>query len=145
MANSDNPRTGAEFERQVRTFFAGRGLLLEPNVAVSVGRTIRRPHRFDLGSVTPPVLVECKCHAWTESGNSPSAKLTVWNEAMLYFSLAPRKFRKLLVVQRSVRGSTSLAEHYVKRYEHLIPRGVELWEFDSVSGEGQCLHGRRTT
>jgi len=142
VANSDNPRTGAEFERQAQSFFAKRGLVLRPAVAVPVGGSVKRLHKFDLGSETPPVLVECKCHVWTEGGNAPSEKLTVWNEAMLYFSLAPPQYRKLLVVQRSLRVSLPLAEHYVKRYAHLIPAGVELWEFDPLSGDGRCVHGR---
>ena len=138
MANCDNPGTGAAFERRVQEFFANRGLALEPNLAVLIGfGEARKPHKFDLGSAVPPVLVECKCHAWTEGGNSPSAKLTIWNEAMLYFSLVPPEYRKLLVAQKSVRGSTSLVQHYIERFGHLIPPGVELWEFDPVSG--QCV------
>ena len=84
--------------------------------------------------------MEGKCHTWTEGGNAPSAKLTVWNEAMLYFACAPPKYRKLLVVQRSLRGSETLAEHYLKRYRHLVPGGVELWEFDSVARQGRLLY-----
>jgi hypothetical protein len=29
MANTDNPRTGAEFERQVQVFFAKKGHMLQ--------------------------------------------------------------------------------------------------------------------
>ncbi len=141
MANSDNPRKGADFERAIRAFFETQGLVLQPNMAVAVGGNTKKLHKFDLGSEEPPVLVECKCHIWTEGGNSPSAKLTVWNEAMLYFSLAPSKYRKLLVVQRSLRASLSLAEHYLMRYEHLVPAGVELWEFDPISKQAHCING----
>ena len=77
MASADNPRTGAEFERQVQAFFAKQGLLLQTSLTVEVGGAVKRPHKFDLGSETPPVLVECKCHVWTEGGHVPSAKLTV--------------------------------------------------------------------
>lgn len=140
MANCDTPRTGAEFERVVQEFFAKQGLVLASKVGVPVGvGAEKRVHRFDLGSETPPVLVECKCHVWTGGGNSPSAKLTVWNEAMLYFSCAPPQYRKILVVQRSLRGSDTLAEHYLKRYRHLVPEEVELWELDPVSGQGRLL------
>ncbi|HXL34331.1 MAG TPA: hypothetical protein VN953_05395 [Gemmatimonadales bacterium] len=108
-------------------------------VPVGTGKA-KKDHKFDLGSESPPVLVECKCHTWTEGGNAPSAKLTVWNEAMLYFACAPLKYRKLLVVQRSLRGPETLAEHYLKRYRHLVPGGVELWEFDSVTRQGRLLY-----
>jgi hypothetical protein len=144
MANADNPRTGAEFERLVQAFFAGQGLSLVPKLGVPVGiGTAKKVHRFDLGSETPPVLVECKCHVWTEGGNAPSAKLTVWNEAMLYFACAPEKYRKIMVVQRSLRGLESLAEHYLKRYRHLVPTRVEIWEFDPATTQGRLLHESR--
>lgn len=145
MANSDNPRSGAEFEQLVQAFFAKQGLFLVPDVAVPVGvRNAKKAHRFDLGCETPPVLVECKCHVWTEGGNAPSAKLAVWNEAMLYFACAPETYRKLLVVQRSLRGNETLAEHYLRCYRHLVPAGVELWEFDPISKEGRCFHESRS-
>jgi hypothetical protein len=141
MANSDNPRTGADFEDVVGTFFATQNLSLVPRLVVPVGAGVaKKNHTFDLGSERPPVLVECKCHTWTEGGNAPSAKLTVWNEAMLYFACAPPEYRKLLVVQRSVRGSETLAEHYLKRYRHLMPSGVEFWEVDSTTRQGRLLH-----
>lgn len=142
MANADNPRTGAEFELLVQAFFASQGLSLVPKLEIPVGiGATKKVHRFDLGSETPPVLVECKCHVWTETGNAPSAKLTVWNEAMLYFACAPEKYRKIMVVQRSLRGVESLAEHYLKRYRHLVPSQVELWEFDPATKQGRLLHG----
>lgn len=46
------------------------------------------------------IVIECKSHTWTSGDNVPSAKLTVWNEAMYYFSLTPSEFRKVLVVKR---------------------------------------------
>ena len=88
MANSDNPGRGAKFEDAVRRFFLNHGLRLEANYTVDVGAaSVRKPRRFDLGCVEPAMLVECKSHSWTEGGNAPSAKLSVWNEAMFYFSL----------------------------------------------------------
>lgn len=129
MKNSDNPARGAHFESKVKRFFSKQGLALESNFAVPVGfGREKKEHRFDLGSAMPPVIVECKCHTWTAGGNSPSAKLTNWNEAMLYFSLAHSRYRKIFVAQRSLRGSISLANHYLERYGHLIPRDVEIWE-----------------
>lgn len=72
--------------------------------------------------------------------NSPSAKLTVWNEAMYYFHLAPPEFRKIMFVLKHLRyGAESLAEYYIRRYSHLIPQDVELWEFDELSSSGERL------
>jgi hypothetical protein len=62
--------------------------------------------------------------------------MTVWNEAMFYFYLAPHHFRKIFVVERSLREKTSLVSHYVRCHGHLIPEDVELWEFDPLTAEG---------
>jgi len=131
MANRDNPRRGAEFEGIAKSEFARLGIPLQKNFSVDLGVSSRKkPHNFDLGSSSPPLLVECKRHTWTDGGNAPSAKLTVWNKAMFYFVIAPDEFRKILYVLRSVRRGESLSEHYIKRFEHLIPKGVEIWEYD---------------
>jgi hypothetical protein len=96
-------------------------------------------HRFDLGSESPPVLVECKSHTWTQSGNMPSAKMTVWNEAMYYFHVAPAIYRKVLFVLKHSRRDVSLASYYLKTYGHLVPDGVEVWEFDTSSNTAARL------
>ena len=51
---------------------------------------------------------------------------------MLYFSLAPSDCRKILFVLRdwSEKRGESLAQYYVKTHSHLIPGGVEIWEYD---------------
>lgn len=140
MANSDNPRRGAAFELAVQDWLTTIGIRTTQNLVVHVGATSeRRAHKFDLGCTDPPTLVECKCHTWTDGGNAPSAKLTVWNEAMHYFACAPREYRKMLVVLRSTRAGESLAAHYLRRYSHLIPAGVELWEFDDSTRHGVQL------
>lgn len=59
----------------------------------------------------------------------PSAKLTVWNEAMYYFALTPRRFRKIFFVLKDLRRTESLAEYYVRLQSHLIPDDVEVWEY----------------
>ena len=67
-----------------------------------------------------------------ESARRWSAKITVWNEAMYYFAIAPPSYRKIFFVLRDVRAKTgeSLAEYYVRTYRHLIPSDVEVWEYD---------------
>jgi len=58
---------------------------------VLLGAHNRKKHRrFDLGcGAGRPTLIECKSHKWAAGNNIPSAKLTVWNESMHYFHLAP--------------------------------------------------------
>ena len=98
MGNADNP-TGAKFEAAVQAFFRSKGLDLHRDYSVDVGAgSTHKSRKFDLGSGKPATLVECKSHTWTEGGNAPSAKLSVWNEAMLYFLVAPPSHRKILAV-----------------------------------------------
>src|SRR5665213_510111 len=91
-----NAHAGSDFEEVAQKFFGTQGIVLSKNFSIAVGVSSRKKaHRFDLGSENPPVLVECKSHTWTKGGNMPSAKLTVWNEAMYYFHLAPPQYRKV--------------------------------------------------
>jgi hypothetical protein len=132
-----NAHAGREFEALARTYFAAcEGLHLQPNFPVHLGHPSRtKSHRFDLGSEDPAVLVECKSHNWTVSGNMPSAKVTVWNEAMYYFHLAPAHYRKILFVLHARHSSQgqSLAEYYFRTCGHLIPPGVSIVEYNPES------------
>ncbi len=134
-----NSHAGRDFEDAVEAFLARQGLLLARDFAVPIGHRQTRTHRFDLGSGEPPVLVECKSYTWTSGGNSPSAKIRGLNEAMLHFSVAPPAYRKILVMLRHMRRKVSLASHYIRNQGHLIPTGVEVWEFDPETGVGECL------
>ncbi len=102
----------------------------------------KRLHRFDHGSDDPKVVVECKRHTWTATGNAPSAKMAVWNESMYYFHLLPTEYRKMLFVllHRFNPEGKTLVNYYIGRFEHLIPFGVEIWEFDDVSGQGLSVY-----
>ena len=68
--------------------------------------------------------------------------MTVWNESMYYFHLAPRHFRKYLCVllDRRHRTGESLSTYYLRNYGHLVPDGVEVWEFDESSGIATRVH-----
>jgi hypothetical protein len=137
-----NAGVGRSFEAVARAYFlANERLNLVPNFVVEVGVSDRKKkHRFDLGSADPPVLVECKSHTWTQTGNMPSAKMTVWNEAMYYFHVAPKNFRKIMFVLKHDRRGQSLASYYLHAHGHLIPDGVEVWEFDAETQTGERLH-----
>lgn len=132
-----NAHAGREFEADALAYFSEKeGLNLSSSFSVSLGvNKLRKSHRFDFGSEEPAVLVECKSHNWTDSGNMPSAKVTVWNEAMYYFHLAPEKYRKILFVleARHARQPETLAEYYARINGHLIPSGVSIIEFNPVS------------
>lgn len=95
-------------------------------------RCKKKNHVFDLGCSSRKWVVECKSHRWTTGHNVPSAKLTVWNEAIFYFCAAPLDYKKVLFVLRDLRRGSgeSLATYYLRTYEHLVPEGVEIWEYD---------------
>jgi hypothetical protein len=82
------------------------------------------------------VLVECKCHKWTDGNNAPSAKMSIWNEAMFYFRLAPKKFRKILFVLRASnpKNGKTLTEYYIENYYHFIPKDVIFYEYSEQNG-----------
>ena len=135
-----NTGVGQRFEDIARSFFKKQGVDLVQNFSVPVGvATHKKAHRFDLGSLAPPVLLECKSHAWTSGDNVPSAKMTVWNEAMYYFHIAPKEYRKIMFVLKHQRKGISLASYYLRTYGHLVPEGVEVWEFDMDANSGEKL------
>jgi hypothetical protein len=137
-----NSHAGREFEGRARQFFANRGIDLNHNLKVPVGiGAQKKRHAFDLGCDAQKIIVECKSSTWTRGANIPSAKLTVWNEAMYYFSLAPTDYRKMMFVLRhecSKRGLT-LAAYYLKTYGHLVPPDVEFWEYDEMAHDAACI------
>ncbi|WAK04461.1 hypothetical protein LZ558_20985 (plasmid) [Methylobacter sp. YRD-M1] len=136
VGSVSNAHVGRDFESIAKEHFRQQGILLGSSYSVPVGvGTDKKSRQFDLGSGDPPILVECKSHRWTTGGNVPSAKITVWNEAMYYFHLAPDSYKKVLFVLRDVnkKRGKSLAEYYIKNYRHLIPKNVEILEYDEES------------
>ncbi|HWM46188.1 MAG TPA: hypothetical protein VNR11_04665 [Xanthobacteraceae bacterium] len=69
----------------------------------------------------------------------PSAKMTVWNEAMYYFHVAPPSYRKILFVLKHFRKEQSLAAYCLKTHGHLVPADVELWEYDFEASTAERL------
>jgi len=141
MANKDNPATGAKFELLIKEYFRKKGISLERPFILKIGASsLKKEHNFDLGSKTLKIVIECKSHTWTETGNAPSAKMSVWNEAMYYFSLVPKKYKKIFFFKKSLRRGESLGQYYIRRYSHLIPKNVELWEFCVNSNRAKKLY-----
>ena len=135
---NNNPEVGNAFELQVQQYLAQHmGLALGRRFRLDVGVFHVRPRQFDLGSGDPPVLVECKSYRWTRSGNAPSAKLSQFVEAMYYFYLVRPGFRKMVFLARhhNEERDETLAHYIVRTRRHLIPRDVEVWEFNEATGE----------
>lgn len=137
IGSISNAHAGKDFEEAARLFFAKTGISLQSGFSAPVGYKIKKSHKFDLGSEDPPILVECKSYTWTSGGNSPSAKIRGLNEAMLLFSLSPKRYRKILFVLRYLRKDVSLAAYYIKTQGHLIGPNIEIWELDLDKGHGE--------
>ena len=134
-----NTSVGNKFEAKAERFFKKQGFQLTPKVSIAIGiNRVKRQHKFDLVDIDNKVLIECKSHTWTKSGKIPSAKMTTWDQAMYFFHAAPNDYRKILFVLRDLnkqKGET-LAEYYIRTKQHLIPKEVEIWEFDESIGKG---------
>jgi hypothetical protein len=67
--------------------------------------------------------------------------MSVWNEVMYYFSVAPSNYRKILFVLQdySSKRKETLLEYYLRTYGHLIPRGVEFIEFDEAKAAARAV------
>lgn len=137
IGSKSNSQTGKDFEQASKVFFSSLGLQLDQDISIEIGiGDKKKNHSFDLGCLKSNVIVECKSHKWTSGGNVPSAKLTVWNEAMYYFYVAPNYFRKILFVLHDFneKRNETLAQYYIRTYRHLIPDNVEFWEYDEKTG-----------
>jgi hypothetical protein len=140
VGSVSNAHAGNDFEEIAQRFFAEQDIPLIRNFVVPVGVGLQKKgHCFDLGTQSPATLVECKSHTWTQGGNMPSAKLTVWNEAMYYFYLAPKQYRKIFFVLKHLRREVSLATYYMANYQHLIPDDVEIWEYCTLEQSGKRI------
>ena len=133
VGSISNAHVGSDFENTAQEILAAQGLKLEKDFRLSIGiEEKKKDRRFDLGSKSSRIIVECKSHKWTKGNYVPSAKMTVWNEAMYYFLLAPKNYQKILFVLRhyNLKKKETLVEYYRRTYGHLIPSGVEIWEYD---------------
>ena len=138
MGALNNAHVGREFEAQARRALAERGIDLDPDYKVAVGiASERKEHAFDLGSKDPKVIVECKSQTWTAGNKVPSAKMKNWAEAMFYFHMAPDAYRKIFLVEKSVRETTgeTLLSYFMRTQFHMIPADVEFWELNCTTGD----------
>ncbi len=131
---TSNTRVGEEFENQIQDYFRRKKKInLEKKLKLKIGISKnKKEHSFDLGNKDKKIIIECKSHKWTEGNNVPSAKMTVWNEAMYLFSLVNSDYEKYFVVLKdySNKRQKTLGEYYLERYGHLIPEDVEIYEYD---------------
>lgn len=95
---------------------------------IKIGFNTLKEHKYDL--TNSEMVVECKDYSWTKGNNIPSAKISHLREVMLYFSVTSNEYRKLLVLNRSIRtlNNESLGEYFIRLNNAFIPSNVEIWE-----------------
>lgn len=133
ISNSD---IGGSLEKKAQKVLVGNGLRLQADHKVLCGlRARRKNHACDLGSKIPNGIVECKSHTWTSGGSVPSAKMTNRAEAVFYFQMAPRDYRKIF--KRSIRSGSeeTLPASFLREHPRMIPPEVEFWALDGVGDE----------
>lgn len=132
MSNSENPKNGADFQREVRQYFTekyGSGFELEKKLAIGEPP---KDHKFDIVNLDLKIVIECKRYTWTETGNVPSAKMGFTNEAAFYLSFLPNSYEKYIVMLKSnhIKRKESLAEYYYRINRHLLG-AIKIAEYDS--------------
>ena len=101
MSNSDNPKRGAYFQKQVMGWFQREyGAEFELEKKIPIGNPAK-DHKFDIVDVAGTIAIECKRYTWTETGNVPSAKMGFTNEAAFYLTFLPNSYEKYIVMLKS--------------------------------------------
>lgn len=140
MSNSDNPRIGTDFQKQVLEWFQTyRGAGFEMETKIPIGNPAK-DHKFDIVNLDKRIAIECKRYTWTITGNVPSAKMGFTNEAAFYLSFLPENFEKYIVMLRSYneKRNESLAEYYYRTNHHLIGK-VIVAEYDPLTNKMQIV------
>lgn len=97
-----------------------------------------KAHRFDLASSDNGLVGECKNYHWTVSGNVPTAKISILNEAVLCLIQLRTGTHRFVVLPRSVHPSRNetLAGYYHRTYRHLLG-DICIFELDVTAKEVQ--------
>ncbi len=147
MSNSDNPKKGAEFQKQVKNWFTKNyRTSFKEEVEIPIGSPLTDPsgyknHKFDIVSDDQSIVIECKRYTWTKTSNVPSAKMGTTNEAAFYLSLLKGKHKKLIVMLKACnpKRKETLAEYYYRTNKHLLG-DIIIAEFDPDSDDMHFLN-----
>ena len=142
MSNSENPKKGADFQKQVQQYFVkkyGPGFELEKKIPIGEPP---KDHKFDIVNSDLGIVLECKRYTWNEAGNVPSAKMGFTNEAAFYLRFLPDSCEKYIVMLKAhhPKRQESLAEYYYRMNKHLLGM-VKIAEYDPVSNDLRVLNG----
>ncbi len=140
MSNSDNPKNGAMFQRQVKDWFQTHfNTTFELEKKLPIGYPAK-DHKFDIVDQDNTIAIECKRYTWTETGNVPSAKMGFTNEAAFYLSFLSDNYKKYIVMLYSFheKRSETLAEYYYRTYRHLLGN-INIAEYDPEKNQMRVI------
>lgn len=126
-----NTKSGADFQIQVKNWFQQTyGIKFELEKKIAIGYPAK-DHRFDIVDEFGKIAIECKKYTWTETGNMPSAKISIVNEAAFYLSFLPDTYDKYIVMlySRHIKRNETLAEYYYRINRHLLGN-IKVAEFN---------------
>lgn len=130
-----NNLTGNEFEKIVKNILEEYlKEKLEKQKKIEIGYSIKKEHKFDLGNEN--YIIECKSYEWTKNKNNPSGKISTLRETILYFSLVPKSYKKILVLKKSsLKNNETIFDYFIRLNSHLIPEDLILLEIDIENNE----------
>lgn len=104
---------------------------------ICIGTNKKKEHVFDFASSDKSIVVECKAYTWTEGDNTPSGKISTFNEAVYFLNFLPKDTIKILCIKKEVnpKHEKSLAEYYVSQYGHIIGDVIILEVSDEEGGK----------
>lgn len=101
---------------------------------VEIGYNIKKNHKFDLGNSN--YVIECKNYEWTKNNNNPSGKISTLRETLFYFTLAPKNYKKILVLKRSkLKNNETILDYFTRLNRYLIPDDLILLEINIETNE----------
>ena len=127
-----NKQKGDMFEIKAKEIMQNfLGCELEEQYKVDIGFSVQKTHKYDFGN--EKFVIECKSYSWTEGNDIPSAKLSHLKEVIFYFSLTPNSYKKILVLNKSIRNrdEKSLGTYFVEINRAFILENVEIYEIEN--------------
>ena len=128
---------GIQFEISVSKYLEANNSIVTKQypVNICINSRISKVHKYDFGN--NEIVVECKDYNWTKGHNYANSKISGINEVMLLFLGTPPKYTKKLFLRLTdkigVNNPETIFEYYIRKYQHLIPSGIEIYELDPIT------------
>ena len=111
-------------------------IILDMDYELTLGTENKFKHIFDLGSCDKSVLIKCKSDIWPNDEKTLAEKMSIWNETMFYFNLAPEKYRKIFFVLRdySEKKRQTLLQYHISKNCKNVTKNIKIYEYNEKNG-----------